>query len=375
MQTQNESLTNQSFLPDILQPTIQQLTDNNLTLTSQGTKVTGDYLRARKLLQLWGKTSTSYMTLQLGNQLFIEQSGRAYLAYRRHLGVAITVGDPIGEPEAIEECIRQFRNFCVQKGWIPVFFAIENNLPIYQELKLSKFQVAEDAYLNLVGLRFSGKHWQDVRTACNRAKREQLEFHRFEAGFGLSSYEGFQQFVEISDKWLKAKKLPELGFMLGTTATINDPAVRTYYATDRQGRVQGFVSWLPCYYSQGWALDLMRRRQGAMPGIMEFLIASSALCFQAEGFTNLALGAAPLAPVQNQRILSLKEQLLGKLKFPLDHFYGFSNLYNFKRKFQPEWRPLYLYYPAGFGLPRIILALLLSYLYRPRSRNKDCNPG
>jgi len=360
MQTENESLNKETSSPPILEPGLLQQIGKNMAPGSEKIIVTEEYARATQLLPLWGKTSTSYMTLQSGNLLFLEQSGRAYLAYRRHLGVAITLGDPIGESEAIEECIRQFRNFCFQKHWLPVFFAIENNLPIYEELRLSKFQIAEDVYINLVGQHFNGKSGQDVRTACNRAKREQLEFHRFDSSHSSSAV--FQQLEEISDEWLRAKKLPELGFMLGATNTIYDLAVRTYFAVDQQGRVEGFVSWLPCYNAQGWALDLMRRRPDAMPGIMEFLIASSALSFQSEGFTRLSLGAAPLAPVQNQRILSVKEQLLGKLKLFLDHFYGFSNLYNFKRKFQPEWRPLYLYYPTGFGLPRIILALVLSYL-------------
>lgn len=328
----------------------------------------GEHYKARELLQCWGKTSTSYMTLQAENHLFVEQESRAYLAYRRHLGVAITVGDPVGAPDAIEPCIHQFKDFCTRQGWLPIFFAIEDNLPLYQELGLRRFQIAEDAYLNLKELNFKGKTWQDVRTALNRAKREQIQFHRLEPG--KSNPELLRQIEAISSEWLHTKKLPEPGFMLGATDSIHDPAVRTYYAANSQGQIQGFISWLPRYEAHSWALDLKRRRQGAMPGIMEFLIACSAQQFQSEGFTSLALGTAPLAPIQNQRPLSFKEQLLGKLIPFLDHFYSFSNLYNFKRKFQPEWKPLYLYYPAGFGLSRIVLALLASYLSRP-NRNSS----
>lgn len=322
------------------------------------------YNRAKQLLQRWGCGSISYMTLKAENKLFVEQKGTAYLAYRCRLGVAVTVGDPVGSPEGIRRCVQQFVNFCEQQGWIPVFFVVEEPLPLYRKLGLKSLQVAEDAYLDLQFLEFKGKHWQDVRTALNRAKREGLTFHQLEPR--QASPELLQQIRQISLEWLATKttnrKLSEIGFLLGSLKTITDPAVRTYYALDKQNQVQGFVSWVPRAGAQGWALDLMRRRNNAMPGLMDFLIASSALQFKAEGYISLGLGAAPLAPVQRQRSLSTTEEAVYWLKPYIEGFYGFSSLYAFKQKFRPEWKPLFTFYPAGSNWLRIGVALSLIVL-------------
>jgi lysylphosphatidylglycerol synthetase-like protein (DUF2156 family) len=313
------------------------------------------YKRARQLLQRFGCSSISYMTLKAENELFLERKGEAYLAYRYRLGVAATVGDPIGSAEGIERCIHQFVIFCRQRGWTPVFFVVEKNLPIYAKLGLECTQVAEDAYLDLENLVFKGKHWQDVRTALNRAKREQLELHRLEP----NSAAILKQIRQVSAEWQATKKLPEIDFLLGSVKMVCDPAVRTYYAQDSHGQVQGFVSWVPREGASGWALDLMRRRNKAMPGLMDFLIASSALQFKAEGYRSLGLGAVPLAPIQCKRALSTNEKMLDWLKPCLEGLYGFSSLYAFKQKFRPEWKPLYVFYPATSSYLRIGAALSL----------------
>lgn len=319
---------------------------------------------AVQLHKLWGCTSTSYMTLNPANSIFFEQQGEAYLAYRLYLGVAITVGSPVGSHPATVRCVRQFLNFCRGQHWLPVFFAVENNHAIYRELKLKEVQVAEDAYLELEQLEFRGKNWQDVRTALNRAGRETLRFCQFKSS-QTDAVAIHSQLEQLSVEWLQTKKLPELCFMLGSTDTISDPVVRTFYAINSQGQVEGFVTWLPFFGERGgWSLDLMRRKAEAMPGIMEFLIASSALQFKAEGCVIIGLGAAPLAPIQCQRSSSRVEHFVSKVSSFLSPFYHFDSLFAFKRKFRPEWRPLYMFYQAGnsLTLPRIGLALISAYL-------------
>lgn len=325
------------------------------------------WLIARQILQNWGSTSTSFMTLSENNQLFIETEGQAFLAFRQRWGVALTLGDPVGSADAAKRCIAEFLDFCRQNKLVPVFFAVEQHHDHYREYGLRGSQVAEDAYLSLEMLSFKGKCWQDVRTALNRAKREQLDFHQLNLAEITPAIR--RQLSEVSQEWLGGKRLPELGFTLGNLASIENPAVRTYYAVDSAGEIQGFVSWLPMYGAEGWALDLMRRRQGAMQGLMEFLIASSILRFQAEGYSNLGLGASPLAPVQRERKLCPIEKLLLRSTPTVNRLYSFNSLFAFKRKFQPEWKPLYMFYPNLKALPKISLALIALYLGLGKSSN------
>jgi phosphatidylglycerol lysyltransferase len=321
-----------------------------------------DRSKAHQLFQIWGNNSIAYITLNPQNKFFFESKGEAYLAYRSSLGMEVTMGDPVGSPEAVRRCISQFIRHCQRRGRWPLFFLAEQHPELYRQIGFKGLQVAEDAHLNLEQLEFKGKNWQDVRTALNRAKREGLEMHQFTSQQASPAL--IAQFKAISGEWLQSKKLPQMGFTLGALSTIADPLVRTYYALDKQEKVHGFLSWWPCSQAKGWSLDMMRRRQDAMAGTMEFLIAASANRFQSEGYTNLTLGAAPLAPVQRERSLSSTERLIHKLKPQLDYFYNFSSLYDFKRKFQPEWKPLYMFYPPGPGLAASSLAVMRLYFGR-----------
>jgi lysylphosphatidylglycerol synthetase-like protein (DUF2156 family) len=43
----------------------------------------------------------------------------------------------------------------------------------------------------------------------------------------------------------------------------------------------------------------------------------------------------------------------------LNAFYGYKNLFQFKKKFAPRWEGRYLVYPHGSDLPRIAAAMTL----------------
>jgi lysylphosphatidylglycerol synthetase-like protein (DUF2156 family) len=318
------------------------------------------YLMARRLLQNWGKTSNAYVTLHPQNGFFFESAGEAYIAYRLKFGAAITIGDPVGSPKGIVRCILQFIEQCRKKNLSPVFFMIENSASLCHKLGLKGLRVAEDMYLNIDKLQFKGKNWQDVRTALNRAKREQVEFHKFDSARDSAGL--LHQFQKISGEWMRNKRLPELGFTLGSVETVTNPAVRTYYALDSQSQVQGFVSWLPISASQGWVLDLMRKKNGAMPGLMEFLIAKSVHHFKEEGYSCLSLGPSPLPSSVLEDELSGKGWLLLMLKTYLKDYYSFDGLYAFKKKFQPESKPLYLFYPNWLALTRSGFGIMSLYL-------------
>jgi lysylphosphatidylglycerol synthetase-like protein (DUF2156 family) len=54
--------------------------------------------------------------------------------------------------------------------------------------------------------------------------------------------------------------------------------------------------------------------------------------------------------------------VLDYLSASLEPVYGFQSLLRFKRKFQPEFRPLIMAYPDTVALPRIGIALTRAYL-------------
>jgi phosphatidylglycerol lysyltransferase len=95
---------------------------------------------------------------------------------------------------------------------------------------------------------------------------------------------------------------------------------------------------------------------------VEFLIATAALTFQAEGADWMSLSGAPLAlpsgAADHSRLAHLLE-LAGRTMEPV---YGFRSLLAFKAKFQPHYRALWLIYPSTADLPRIARAVSGAYL-------------
>jgi lysylphosphatidylglycerol synthetase-like protein (DUF2156 family) len=111
----------------------------------------------------------------------------------------------------------------------------------------------------------------------------------------------------------------------------------------------------------GWTLDFMRRADGAMPGVMEFVIASAALRMQDEGLRTMSLSGAPLARAADAGEDTMS-RLLDWLGRVLEPAYGFRSLLAFKSKFHPDYRPLHMAYPDPSRLPAIGVAVARAYL-------------
>lgn len=138
-------------------------------------------------------------------------------------------------------------------------------------------------------------------------------------------------------------------------------------AIDESGRIEGVTSWLPSYRNGvviGWTLDFMRRRPDGINGVMEFLIAQSAMRMREDGVEFMSLSAAPLAHTASapSEEASGMDRLLRYVSTSLEPVYGFRSLLKFKRKFQPELRPMLMAYPDRTVLRLIGIALARAYL-------------
>ncbi|MGW6530468.1 bifunctional lysylphosphatidylglycerol flippase/synthetase MprF [Streptomyces venezuelae] len=338
----------------------------------------GAAARARALLAAHGGSTLSYLTTWPGNRYWFSADGRAAVAYRVHSTVALTTGDPFGEESARGDAIEGFAAYCDRHALTPCFYSVTADAKARTDaLGWSSVQVAEDTVVPLPELAFTGKKWQDVRTALNKAKKEGItaEWHTFpRAPIALTD-----QIRSISEEWVADKGLPEMGFTLGGLDELDDPHVRCLVAVDGDRTVHGVTSWMPVYGDSaqpdareaadgaaarpvGWTLDFMRRRSDGFRGSMEFLIASAALGFKEEGAQFLSLSGAPLARSGTGEPPAALQRLLDHAGRALEPVYGFRSLLNFKAKFQPEYRPMYMCYPDPAALPSITRAIGKAYL-------------
>ncbi|TFB88189.1 DUF2156 domain-containing protein [Cryobacterium algoricola] len=328
-----------------------------------------DAARLRALLSTGGGGSLAYMTTWEGNSLWFNASGSTAIAYRVETGVAITTTEPIGPVEDAARAIADFAIMCDDHGWIPVFYSLHGSWQAtFARMGWQTMGIGEETILRPRTWDTTGKKWQDIRSSINRAERAgvRAEWTSYRALPVLESV----QISEISELWVQEKELPELGFTLGGLDELRDPAVRLMLAIDGSGVVHAVTSWLPSYRDGrviGWTLDFMRRRPDSMNGVMEFLIAQTAQRMSEEPEIEfLSLSAAPLAQTGSgdgeNRASSLASRFIDFLGRSLEPVYGFRSLLAFKRKFQPEFHPLFMAYPDPVALPAIGLALARAYL-------------
>lgn len=321
-----------------------------------------DAARAGELVRRHGGSSLSHLTTWRGNQYWFTPDGETVIAYRVVATIALTVGDPVGPARV--DAVRGFAAFCQQNGWTPCLYSVTaRTRGEVAALGWSAVQVAEDTVIELAALSFTGKKWQDVRTALNRAAKAGITAEWCDYADAPPAIT--DQIRSISAEWVADKGLPEMGFTLGGLQELSGDGVRCLLAIDADRTVHGVTSWLPVHADGavvGYTLDFMRRRATGFRGAMEFLIASAAQDLKAEGVRFLSLSGAPLARLDRgdrPRLLQRVLDLTGQVMEPV---YGFRSLLAFKAKFQPSYRPMYLAYPDAAALPRIANAVSRAYL-------------
>ena len=327
-----------------------------------------DPSRVREILRSGAGSPLSWMTTWPSNRYWFAPEGRGYVAYRVIFGIALALGPPIGPVPDARSSVEGFARFCSDNGWTPCFYTANQALrDITRAMGWGSIEVAQQAIISLPALSFSGKRFQDVRTALNRARKEGLCAEWFSYAKAPSRIR--QQIDELSEEWIADQKLPELGFTLGGVAELRDPEVRCLLALGADLTLQAVTSWLPVYRHgriEGWTLDMMRRRRNGFPNSMEFLIASAALSLRDEGYDYISLSGVPLARHPDQEADDGGTAAVGRLLewvgSRLEPVYGFRSLMAFKNKFAPRYEPLYLVYPDAAALPSTANAIGMAYL-------------
>ena len=324
--------------------------------------------RLRELLRRWPSSNIEWMLTWKGITVWFTADGETAIGFEVAGSVALCLADPVGPPERREAALREFDAYCFDRGWIPCLFAAgQDTADLAPAMNWSAVEVAADSVMVLEGLEFRGKAFQDVRTAINKAGKNDvtMEVTRWQDSTPVVT----DQLRAISGGWVSGKALPEMGFTLGTLREADDPEVRLHLAFDVDRTIEGFTSWMPVAEDGqvvGWTLDLMRRRDQGFRPVMEFMIGSSAMRFKEEGYRFMSLSAAPLAKApdhlggnSDQQVL---QRLLDFLATTLEPYYGFQSLYAFKQKFKPEHHPMYLMFPDTTALAEIGIAVARAYM-------------
>ena len=320
---------------------------------------------ADKLVE-YGGESMSFMTTWEGNSYWFSPSGHSGIAYRLLHGIALTTTGPFGDPDEYTDDLDEFTRFCNAHSWSPVFYSVHKpQRDLLAARGWSTLTVGTEMVVTPSLWQTKGKKWQDIRTAINKAKRDNIT--DVLTTFNDASWDVQSQIVDISEQWAELKALPEMKFTLGGLDELRDPRMAILYAVDDQGKVLAVTSWMPTYRQGqviGWTLDFMRHRTDSPNGIMEFLIARMAERLRDQGTAEfMSLSAAPLTGMDGgEDRTAFLQHALHLVADLMEPAYGFRSLFFFKKKFQPSEHPVYICYPDPAQLAQIGLAVVQAYL-------------
>lgn len=325
--------------------------------------------RAR-FLDKWGRTGMAALAGLPENETLELAGGRVLLGYREISGVAIGVGDPVGEPGTEQEALGDFVTVCERNGWTPVLLAASYSTAAEAgRFGFASVAIGEEAVVDLQGFVTAGKERAKLRQNTHRADRDGVMVVRYDPAHRTPTVDA--QIGEISDEWLKLKHGPELGFTLGRLDLGSFDLYETWIALVA-GRVVAFTTWLPYLDGKAMILDLIRRRADSPVGTMELLILRSLEAFRDRGLKEASLNGIPLASVDRPGTDSSADgenaedsRLSEALRWLYDHggaVYEAKNLFRFKSKFGPRWEPMYLVYPESANLARIATTVGIAYL-------------
>jgi len=307
-----------------------------------------------RIFQAHSRHSLSVFAVQSDKNHLLIAGGRGLIAYAIRGSVALSCGDPIVPDELFEDALREYLEFCRRNGWTPCFYeAAEVRLPAYQALGLRTLKMAEEAVLDLKEFSLAGNKRANLRAMVNKMAKTGMAVRRYDRRMHPDAAID-EQLEEISQEWLAEKKLGEMGFTLGRFSLEALAGVPVFLSILDE-KVTAFCSWLPYRGGQAVVLDLMRKHSHAVSGTMDFLLAHALLELQSAGIAEASLANAPLANVTGPR--GSLEKGVALLFENMNSFYGYKNLFQFKKKFAPRWEGRHLVYPKGTDLLQVAYAL------------------
>jgi phosphatidylglycerol lysyltransferase len=301
-----------------------------------------------------GSHSLSAFAAQDDKHHLVVADGKGLVAYAVRGHVAFAAGDPLCADEDLEASTREWTAYCRRNGWTPcIYEAAEEHLPTYRRLGLRSLKMAEEAVVDLASFSLAGGKRAALRSMVHKVTRMGLVVRRY-CRAGRPDPDVDDQLEEISEAWLAGKRLGEMGFSLGrfSLEALDDAFV---FLCLEGERVIAFTTWRPYRNGRAALLDLMRKRSDAPSGTMDLLVARSLEALREAGLEEASLANAPLANVGEPR--GRLEKGVSLLFENLNAFYGYKNLFQFKKKFAPRWEGRHLVYPTGADLPSVAYAL------------------
>jgi lysyl-tRNA synthetase class 2 len=265
-------------------------------------------------------------------------------------------GDPVGEPPAVAELTRSIVAFAEARSLrIAALGVSEVGKTLFEQAGLRALYMGDEAIVDTASFSTEGRGIRKVRQSVTRLDKAGYTA-RF-AELGSLEEHVLAELEEISAGWRLGA--PERGFSMAMDSLRNPHCSETLVlcASDPEGKIAGFLQFVPTYGRNAVSLSFMRRRHDTPNGLTEFMIVKAIRGLSERSIAEASLNFAAFARLIREPD-GLTERIAGRLLSLGDTWFQIERLYRFNAKFFPSWEPRYFMYEKRFGLPRAAIAAL-----------------
>ncbi|PAB60581.1 bifunctional lysylphosphatidylglycerol flippase/synthetase MprF [Anaeromicrobium sediminis] len=312
----------------------------------------------RELLTLYGTNPNSYVALEKDKTYFFPKNNFSAISYKIASDVAVCACDPLCDRQDFNILIDSFKSYCNREHLNICFLNVTNRfIDKFKKADFGVIKSGEDPMFDLSSYEYEGKKGAKLRQNLNNAHRNNIQVFEYEP---LKRRNLFieEQIDDITKEWLSIKEGNELTFMLGSTSLDNPMDRRYFLGKDNNGKIQGFVVFVPFLNKSGYYADVIRRRIDAPTGTMESIIISAFEKLKNEKVKWASLGVCPLNDISSTHTKTTGT-LLQYVYENLNKFYDYKNLYQYKKKFAPtHWEDRYIVYYPGKFTPKMAYSIM-----------------
>ena len=308
--------------------------------------------RAMSILEKYGKSTFDYFKVWPDKSFYFSPSRQSFIAYRMVNGVAFCLADPVGPAEDREAVMHNFLKFCTENGWQAAVMFPDDPAE-YTKYGLSLFRVGEEAVVDLEHFAIHAIDTPHFRRVGRKFEKEGYQFVRYKPPVSPQVLDEAQY---VSRQWLTLPHHREYGFFQGRFDRGYMEKCTLSVLRDKNGKMIAFVNEVPSYRPGEAYFDLMRYVPGSHWGTMDYLFAQMMLTLKSEGYRTFNFAVAPFVGIADRSDATLTEKAINQIFERLDWFLHSKGIRQYKLKFEPQWRDVFVAYQGGpMGLLRVAL--------------------
>ncbi|WP_160721075.1 bifunctional lysylphosphatidylglycerol flippase/synthetase MprF [Bacillus sp. USDA818B3_A] len=291
--------------------------------------------------------------------IFWNRKRNVLFSFQKYADKLIILGDPVGEKQEFSNAIEELQEIADKNGYTPVFYQVSDEmLPYLHGHGFAFFKLGEEAFVDLNHFSLEEEKMKGLREVKNRFLSDQYFFEILYPPYSKTLLEILKN---VSDEWLLGSK--EKGFSLGFFDEDYLNKAPIAIVRDGHDQILGFMNIMDIADAhQTVTVDLIRVKQAAPEGMIDFLFLSSVDWAIKEGYQRFNMGMSPISNEGLSRFSFLSEKIAAQIFLHghfIDHFQGFQKL---NEKYTDIWEPKYLAYRRKSSLPFTMaqIALLIS---------------